>query len=49
MNIAIPVEFIARMLKGNGKIEPRTPFRPYVISAFGKESPGKTAGLHGRG
>lgn len=45
MNIAIPVEFIARLLKGNGKIEPRTPFRPYIISAFGKVSPGKTAGL----
>ena len=45
MNIAIPVEFIAKMLKGNGKIEPRTPFRPYIISAFGKESPGKVAGL----
>jgi regulator of sigma E protease len=45
MNIAIPVEFIARLLKGNGKLEPRTPFRPYIISAFGKVSPGKTAGL----
>ena len=45
MNIAIPVEFIARLLKGNGKIEPRTPFRPYIISAFGKVSPGKAAGL----
>ncbi|HBC77206.1 MAG TPA: RIP metalloprotease RseP [Bacteroidales bacterium] len=45
INIAIPVEFIARLLKGNGKIEPRTPFRPYVISAFGKVSPGKAAGL----
>ena len=45
MNIAIPVEFIARLLKGNGKIEPRTPFRPYIISAFGKVSPGKKAGL----
>jgi regulator of sigma E protease len=42
MNIAIPVEFIARLLKGNGKLEPRT---PYIISAFGKVSPGKTAGL----
>jgi regulator of sigma E protease len=45
LNIAIPVDFRARMIKGSGKIEPRTPFKPYVISAFGKKSPGKTAGL----
>jgi regulator of sigma E protease len=45
LNIAIPDDFIGKMLKGKGKIEPRTPFRPYVISAFGKESPGKAAGL----
>jgi len=45
LNIEIPVDFRAKMLKGNGRIEPRTPFRPYVISAFGKKSPGKVAGL----
>jgi regulator of sigma E protease len=45
LNIAIPDDFIGKMLKGKGKIEPRTPFRPYVISAFGKESPGRTAGM----
>lgn len=45
LNITVPEDFIARMLKGKGKIEPRTPFRPYIISAFGKVSPGKTAGL----
>lgn len=45
INIAIPVEFIARLLKGAGKIEPRTPFRPYIVSAFGKVSPGKEAGM----
>ncbi len=33
------------MLKGKGQIEPRTPFGPYVISGFGKESPAKAAGL----
>jgi len=45
LNIPIPEDFIAKMLKGKGKIEPRTPFRPYVISAFVKESPGRAAGL----
>jgi regulator of sigma E protease len=45
LNIQIPADYVAKMLKGNGRIEPRTPFRPYVISAFGKKSPGKTAGL----
>jgi len=45
LNIAIPDDFIARMLKRQGKIEPRTPFRPYVISVFGKESPARSAGL----
>jgi regulator of sigma E protease len=45
LNIPVPEDFIAKMLKGKGKIEPRTPFRPYVISVFGKESPARTAGL----
>jgi regulator of sigma E protease len=45
LNIAIPVEYIARMLKGNGKIEARTPFSPYIVAGFGKKSPGKIAGI----
>jgi regulator of sigma E protease len=45
VNINIPVEYIAQMLKGNGKLDPRTPFSPYVISGFAKESPGRNAGL----
>jgi regulator of sigma E protease len=45
LNISIPVDYVARMLKGEGRIDPRTPFRPYIISAFGKESPAKDAGL----
>jgi len=45
INIQIPTSYVAQMLKGKGKIDPRTPFRPYVISGFGKESPGKAAGL----
>jgi len=45
INIQIPTSYVAQMLKGKGKIDPRTPFSPYVISGFGKESPGKAAGL----
>jgi len=45
ISLPIPVEFIARMLKGEGRLEPRTPFRPYVVSGFGKDSPAKLAGV----
>jgi regulator of sigma E protease len=45
IDINIPIEYIAQMLKGRGGFDPRTPFGPYVISGFGKESPGKLAGL----
>lgn len=45
VNIDIPVEYIAQMLKGKGIIEVRRPFSPYVISGFQKKSPGKVAGL----
>jgi regulator of sigma E protease len=45
LSIAIPAEYIPQMLKGNGKIDPRTPFSPYIVSGFIKESPGKIAGL----
>jgi regulator of sigma E protease len=45
LDITIPETYVARMLKGSGRIDPRTPFGPYVISGFLKESPGKQAGL----
>lgn len=45
INITIPPSYVAQMLKGRGRIDARTPFSPYVISGFGKESPGKEAGL----
>jgi regulator of sigma E protease len=45
LNIEIPVEYIPKMLKGKGKIEPRIPFGPYVISIFLKESHAKAAGV----
>ena len=45
INIEIPKEYVQKMLKGKGQIEPRTPFGPFVIASFGKESPGKAAGM----
>jgi regulator of sigma E protease len=45
ININIPPTYIAQMLKGKGRIDARTPFSPYFISGFSKESPGKEAGL----
>lgn len=45
MNLTIPSSYVAQMLKGKGHIEPRRPFGPYIISGFGKKSPGKAAGL----
>ncbi len=46
INIQIPRKYIPDMLKGKGKIEPRLPFGPYVISLFVKDSPAKKAGVH---
>jgi regulator of sigma E protease len=45
LNIEIPKEYIPKMLKGKGQIEPRTPFGPFVVGSYGKESPGKAAGV----
>ena len=45
LNFDIPKEFIPKMLKGKGRIEPRIPFGPYVITFFSKKSPSKEAGI----
>lgn len=45
VNIPIAQEYIPLILKGKVQIEPRTPFGPYTVSGFSKESPAKTAGL----
>jgi regulator of sigma E protease len=45
VNIDIPKEYIPKMLKGKGKIDPRTPFGPFVVTSYGKVSPGKEAGV----
>ena len=45
INIPIPPEYIPKLLKGKGYIDVRTPFSPFVISKFAKESPARTAGV----
>lgn len=45
VNIEIPETYVPQMLKGKGVIEPRTPFGPFEIATFGKESPARTAGV----
>jgi len=45
LNIEIPKEYVPKMLKGLGQIDPRIPFGPFVVTSFGKESPGKAAGV----
>jgi regulator of sigma E protease len=45
VNIDIPKEYIPKLLKGKGMIDYRVPFDPFVIASYGKESPGKMAGV----
>jgi len=45
LNIDIPKEIIPKMLKGKMEVEPRTPFGPFIVAAYGKVSPGKIAGV----
>jgi len=46
INIEIPKELIPKMLKGKGQIDPRIPFGPFVVTSYGKVSPGKSAGVN---
>ena len=45
VNIDITMDYIKRVLKREGQIEPRAPFGPYIITTFQKESPAKAAGV----
>lgn len=45
VNVEIPESYIPQMLKGKGEIDPRTPFGPFIIASFLKESPAKQAGV----
>ncbi len=45
INIKIPREYIPKLIKGQGQIDYRIPFGPFVVSSFAKISPSKDAGL----
>ena len=45
MNIALPADYIPKLLKGKGLFEARTPFDPCVVLSLPKESPAKSAGM----
>jgi regulator of sigma E protease len=44
LDIALPANYVPNLLKGKGAFDVRTPFGPFLIGDFGKESPAKTAG-----
>jgi regulator of sigma E protease len=45
INLDVTLDYIKKVLKRQGQIEPRAPFGPYVINYFAKESPAKAAGV----
>ncbi len=45
LNIDIPREYVAAALKGQGDIDARVPFSPFVVVDFGKESVARDAGM----
>ena len=45
LSIEVPKEYIPKMLKGKGQINPRIPFGPFVVESYGKDSPGKVSGV----
>lgn len=45
INIEIPKDYKNYILKGKGQIDARIPFGPFVVTAFTKDSPSKTAGV----
>jgi regulator of sigma E protease len=45
LSLEVTLDYIKKVLKREGQIDPRTPFSPYIITNFGKESPAKDAGV----
>ena len=45
LDIQLPDDAIAVLIKERASIEPRVPFSPYIISGFMKQSPAKKAGV----
>lgn len=45
LNLDIPKEYIPKMLKGQGQIDYRIPFGPYIVASLSKVSPSRVAGV----
>jgi regulator of sigma E protease len=45
LNIPVNLEYTKKVLKRQGVIEPRTPFGPFIVSSYAKESPAKASGV----
>jgi regulator of sigma E protease len=45
ISVTIPDSIYPRLLKGQGMIQPRLPFDPFIVKGFTKQSPGRAAGL----
>ncbi len=45
LTLSIPDSVFPKLLKGQGMIQPRLPFDPFIVQGFTKESPAKKAGL----
>lgn len=45
INLPIPAEYVPRLLKNKGQIEARTPFPPFEVLKYGKDSPAESAGV----
>jgi regulator of sigma E protease len=45
VNIELPADYVRKALKGKGHIDARSPFSPFIIKSFSKDSPSKAAGL----
>jgi regulator of sigma E protease len=45
LSFNIPKDYVNKILKEKGQIDARIPFGPFVVNAFGKDSPARSAGV----
>ncbi len=45
ITLPIPDSIFPKLVKGQGMIQPRLPFDPFIVQGFTKHSPGRAAGL----
>jgi regulator of sigma E protease len=45
LDIAIPPDYIPKMIKGKGMIDARTPFSDMIVAKFARDSPAESAGM----